>query len=288
MTRVASNSGVAGFDTPLSINPLVELLGTWLNTNAESPEIVKAVLASTANGLMIRVYGADNSATVEWGQAPVAAYVSPEKPQEIGGFEAHLDSQGLQRLLAANLKLGVLVIQCYVRHSGGESPNYFTREFFHKQTGRSNETAPVSASSSIHTVPSMKAADVAEGQSASVSDCVELDDYLGIWHNTCPQTRTFSHLKLMRDGTGYLVHVFAVSAPADWGAVPVVPFAESVDSRKASGFFADYTFGFMQMRLAANFNKGLLIVAGYSQFRDGDGRASYFTREFFYPERAAG
>ena len=70
--------------------------------------------------------------------------------------------------------------------------------------------------------------------------------------------------------------------------MPVVPYAENVSSRQPSGFFADYDFGFMELRLAANFNKGLLIVAGFSRFRSGDARSNYFTREFFYHERASG
>jgi hypothetical protein len=47
-------------------------------------------------------------------------------------------------------------------------------------------------------------------------------------------------------------------------------------------FFAVYDFDFMRMFLAANMNKGLLIIASYNTFRDGSGRSNYFSREFFY------
>ena len=78
MSRVASKSGPAGLVSPSGINQPDEIVGTWLNTNAESPAIVKAVLESTDNGLTVRVYGIDNGAKVDWGQAPVAAYGSAE------------------------------------------------------------------------------------------------------------------------------------------------------------------------------------------------------------------
>ena len=53
-----------------------------------------------------------------------------------------------------------------------------------------------------------------------------------------------------------------------------------------AGFLAVYDFDFMQMSLAANMNKGLLIIASYNTFRDGSGRSNYFSREFFYRAEA--
>ena len=68
------------------------------------------------------------------------------------------------------------------------------------------------------------------------------------------------------------------------GRVPVVPHAIDVASRRPAGFLARYDFGFSELSLAANEAQGLLIIASFSTFRDGSGRSSYFTREFFYRE----
>ena len=45
---------------------------------------------------------------------------------------------------------------------------------------------------------------------------------------------------------------------------------------------ARYDFGFAEVTLAANENKGLIIIASYHRFRDGSARSNYFIREFFY------
>jgi hypothetical protein len=75
---------------------------------------------------------------------------------------------------------------------------------------------------------------------------------------------------------------YGAGALRDWGTVAAVPHAAGVDGREPAGFLAVYEFGFMQVVLAANLNKGLMIVASYNAFRDGSGRSNYFSREFFY------
>ena len=60
--------------------------------------------------------------------------------------------------------------------------------------------------------------------------------------------------------------------------------AINVESRQPAGFLARYDFGFSELSLAANEAQGLLIIASFSTFRDGSGRSSYFSREFFYRE----
>jgi hypothetical protein len=103
-----------------------------------------------------------------------------------------------------------------------------------------------------------------------------------LWKNTKGATRVIRELTLAKDGNSYVLHAYGAGSPRDWGKVVVTPYASSVDAFDAAGFHAVYDFEFLQMVLAANMNKGLLIIASYNTFRDGSGRSNYFTREFFY------
>ena len=87
---------------------------------------------------------------------------------------------------------------------------------------------------------------------------------------------------MTKSGESYELNAYGAGAPRDWGKVAVIPHASGVDSHDPAGFLAVYDFDFMQMLLAANMNKGLLIIASYNTFRDGSRRSNYFSREFFY------
>ncbi len=80
------------------------------------------------------------------------------------------------------------------------------------------------------------------------------------------------------------MHALGKKSAQDWGEAEVVPHADSVTSETAVAFHAIYDLGFIQMFLAANYNKGIIIIAAYSTFKDGSPRSNYFTREFFYHE----
>jgi hypothetical protein len=47
-------------------------------------------------------------------------------------------------------------------------------------------------------------------------------------------------------------------------------------------FFVDFDFGGMISRFQGNVNLGLLVLAGFHDFKDGSARSNYFSREFFY------
>ena len=261
------------------------VVGTWFNTNRTSPEIAKVELTYSAEDMVIRVYGAENDATIDWGEAAVAPHASPDRPNEMTGFEAHFESAVVERHLAANLKLGVLVIQCYNRERDVEQGrSYFTREFFHQRIESFSEPFNGVAGDSS-SLPYVKAGDCLENTADPLAVNVDLAPHLGTWRNTYQHTRGISHLELLRDGDGFLVHAHGVATERNWGAVSAVAYADGVGSRNPSGFFAKYDFGFIEMQLAANFNKGLLIVAAYNHFNDDSGRADYFTREFFYHQQ---
>lgn len=271
--------------SPVSVTELQldDIVGTWFNTSQSPDEISKVELSISNEQLMIRAVGSDNKN--DWGEATVSPYTSPGSPHEMTGFEAKFASEVTERHLAANLKYGVLVIQCYKHvREGTRAGRYFTREFFHQRIEPAGR--PASSETDHCQLPCTKVGDWLENTEDALQVGADLSAYLGTWRNTYQHSRGIASVELLRDGERYLFHASGVGELDDWGPASVRPFAENVGSRKASGFFARYDLEFVEMELAANFNKGLLIIAAYTRFIDGSGRADYFTREFFFHEQS--
>ena len=110
---------------------------------------------------------------------------------------------------------------------------------------------------------------------------------LGTWTNTNETTEEITTLVLEKNSLGKLtVHAAGGHlGPADWGTVEADHlFALNIYSRDAAGFTACYQFDSRETRLQANWNQGLLVVAGFNTFKEDDGQTNYFTREFYRRE----
>lgn len=266
----------------LSVSPppmLADVVGTWLNTNPTTGEIARLEISEREGGLRLNIEGAGAPDRIAWPEIAAVPYVANLKSAEITGFEAHCDLGFMETHLAANIKHGVLVMQSYNRFKDGSGRGaYFTREFFHQNVF--HERCLTHAMTPSDRAPFMMAADISSGGERTAS--VDLAELTGLWKNTNRATRVIRELTLTKNGDVYELRAFGAGAPRDWGKVSVIPHAGGVDAHDPAGFLAVYDFDFMQMFLAANMNKGLLIIASYNMFRDGSGRSNYFSREFFY------
>ena len=72
------------------------------------------------------------------------------------------------------------------------------------------------------------------------------------------------------------------SGPRDWGIVPALVYAAGVGGAAATGLTAQYDFGFLETTLTGFIKSGIFILCTYNCWKDGSGRADYFTREFLY------
>jgi hypothetical protein len=71
--------------------------------------------------------------------------------------------------------------------------------------------------------------------------------------------------------------------PVDWGPARTGVFACLDETGKASlSLLATWDFGFLETHLQLRLPGGTLASAGFNVFKDGSGRPSYVTREFFY------
>lgn len=277
--RFVRRNDVAGGDLA-SVKPNLEpILGRWYNTNHKTGEITCIDLALRNGAFTVNAFGAADETPIDWGEVDAVPFVSQLGSREVTGFEAHYDFGFMQTHLAANVKYGVLVIQSYNRfHDDSGRGSYFTREFFHQEVERDDPSPKPSD------VVFRMLGDLPDGQRAS--SAVSLAGYVGKWKNTYRASKVISHFTLEERTDGCYLHAFGVASPKDWGEIKVTPFAPNVDSTSAAAFFGRYNFGFMDMSLAANDNKGLVIIASYNDFKDGGERSSYFTRQFFYRDRS--
>lgn len=108
------------------------LIGDWVNSNPETDYIWKITVAKRDGLLIVRAYGAHSPEPLDWGEAEAIAYVTGETLNAVG-FHARYDFGEIETYLAANQKLGILVIQSYTSFKDRSGRmNHFAREFFHR------------------------------------------------------------------------------------------------------------------------------------------------------------
>ncbi len=268
-------AGLSGSPPPI----LAEVVGSWFNTDPTTGEIACLTISEGEEGLLLSIEAAGPHERITWPEIPAIPYVARLDSAEVTGFEAHCDWGFMETHLAANIKHGVLVMQTYNRFKDGSGRGaYFTREFFHQIV--IHEHGLTCAPPDEGRAAFMMAADVSSGRDRTAS--LDLGELSGLWKNTQRATRVIRELTLTKNADAYELNAFGAGEPRDWGKIVAIPHAGAVDSHDPAGFFGVYDFGFMQMFLAGNMNKGLLIIASYNTFRDGSRRSDYFSREFFY------
>jgi hypothetical protein len=113
---------------------------------------------------------------------------------------------------------------------------------------------------------------------------VDPSPMFGTWHNTDKATGGVVRMVLAESGGRFAVHAWGAGSPDlfDWGEVEATAHAANVGSREGMAFSALYDFGFVETLLAAYTKSGILVLDTFNTFKDGSGRANYFTREFFH------
>lgn len=110
----------------------------------------------------------------------------------------------------------------------------------------------------------------------------DLTPFLGVWKNTSAGTQGFVEFTLCRNANGYRFETKGADNPEPWASVEAIPLSANVEGGAAVAFQARCDLGFADVTIAANHNKGLIIIACYTVFKDDSKRSNYFTREFFY------
>jgi hypothetical protein len=111
----------------------------------------------------------------------------------------------------------------------------------------------------------------------------DLSAFAGRWINTNEGTSEVSSISLRIAGDRIYMGVTGNTHPAaaDWSEIEVRDFyADSVTGQIVS-FTTTYTCEALSVEFGVNLNQGLLVVAMFNSWNDGE-RTDYFAREFFH------
>jgi hypothetical protein len=224
------------------------LLGTWVNSMPGTDHLAKVVMTERDGELLVRPYGSAAGDLVDWGETVATPY-SVSGTTEVAGFHARYELGQVHTELAANEKLGILVIQSYTSfHDGSGRLGHYAREFFHQP--------PAAPAATDH------------GRTALVGD----------WVNSNPASGWITGFTLTKRAGTCTLRVASATEPTDWGEVEITTYQDNIGE---PAFHAEYDLGPVTAVLAANTNKSLIIVAAFLRFAD-TGRTNFLSREFYY------
>ena len=112
--------------------PCSALLGTWFNTDAANSSIAKVKIHARPDGSYgLRTYSCFGPRLKDWGEITIATHVAAHNQT---GFHGSYDFGDVSMELAANNKLGVLVILCCTSfHDDSGRPGYMVRSFLRRE-----------------------------------------------------------------------------------------------------------------------------------------------------------
>ena len=124
----------------------------------------------------------------------------------------------------------------------------------------------------------------ADDDEARSSRRVDPTVFLGSWTSTNRETQGIAGVVIREEEGRLFVRTFGACVPAvcDWGEAAADVFADDPHSTRAYGFSARFDLGFKETTMQAKIEKGVLVVANFNRFKDGSGRANFFSREFFF------
>lgn len=117
---------------------------------------------------------------------------------------------------------------------------------------------------------------------ADSSGTLSLKDLLGKWNNCDRNTRSIVRVVLGTKGSTLTVQGFGACTPTpcDWGVVAGIAYGDSVVATVAIAFTARFDFTFKETIMTGRLDNGTLIVETYDKFKDGSGRANYYSRVY--------
>jgi hypothetical protein len=252
--------------------------GLWFNCDLATGEISKIVIAVRNEEIFIRAFGADKPEPMDWGEALAKPYVDRIGSSVLTGLTADYDFGFMKTRLAGNIKYGTLVIQSYNEFCDGSvRPAYFMREFFSKEVRHRRAPLPPMP-------PSAAQSDLLPAGTSARG--VDMSNLTGHWTNTNPETVGITQFDLTARDDRYYFCASGAGRAEPWPEVEASPHGYDVTGGRAVAFRAELDLGFTEITLAANENKGLIVVASFHRFNDGSPRASYLKREFFYRTEA--
>ena len=109
----------------------------------------------------------------------------------------------------------------------------------------------------------------------------DLADYIGVWHNSDPNTRGISRLWLHTEGSALQLQVWGSCTPADcdWGSANATAFERGVSSapgKDVRSVEANFKTNFSEVKVTLSLEqKGKLTASYATHFTDNSGRSDF-------------
>lgn len=108
---------------------------------------------------------------------------------------------------------------------------------------------------------------------------VDITPLLGTWTNSNPATSWIKRFTIARKDGKFTMHTYGAVEPFDWGEVEITTYKDKIGEL---AFRAVYDLEPLHSVLAANTNKGLIIIVAFHRRKNGGGRQNFFCREFYF------
>ena len=237
------------------------LTGTWYNTLPQTRCIEEVTVTRRDDCFCVSVRGAGDPA-VPWGEVPVKLFVDNH---EAASFYAEFRLEGANIQLAANIKLGVLVILSATSFNDGSGrAGYMDREFFCREdvarhfAYRGQTPLPISQET--------------PGE-------IDFAPFAGTWRNTSLVPDWLERFSLLRVGSEWHIRALAGGRTLDETAVTVY-----MDNMRYLAFRCSFRLDDREVILAANTQTELIAVSAYHRMLAGPAGRDHSQREFFFRE----
>lgn len=249
------------FEYPADAGDLTELIGHWVNTNADSNSLVKLAIECDPQGVFwLQVFGASATGAVDWGRVRMDVHVAGRRQC---GFHACYYLDNIRTELAANYKLGILVIQLFRQaDDGAAGTGFIERDFF-------RSLDPVAT---IFDVDNRR-------QNARVDDVgpIDLAPYAGDWINSSPNPDWLRGLRLLNRETQWYLQASTIGGES----LDPVMLSGYRDNMGYLAFRTAYSLGDRQVVLAFNTQIELLVLCSIHRFTDA-ARSSTMQRQVLH------
>jgi hypothetical protein len=254
---------------PLGVGLLAKI---WRHTDPAPHGLREVRIQETADALSIECFGTGALVPLNSPTARASTIFAANPGAREGmSFFVEFDFGHMVSRFQGNVNLGLLVLAGFHDFKAGIArSNYFSREFF-------------------YSVPSLQEAACTADVPSKVSGSrrLEISPLLGVWRNTNSISLGIAAIEIIdRDEyLGIRAHGMGESGTIDWGEVPGAVYAKDCLSTDAMAFSATFSAHGICCHLQANVKQGVLVIAYFTEFKDGSGRSNYFSREFYFKER---
>ena len=262
-------------ESEMAVN-VVGLLGEWKNVNVDVDFVSRLNVGTSGQGrLSLQLFDATTARGETIGEFEAAAFTAPDSSQAVG-FYAKVELAEMKTTIAANAKLGILVLQSYTEFNDGSGrQNVLTREFYRRDPA----LALVDPALESASTDPQKAAD----RPAVFRANPRQEDFAflqGRWVNTYAETSWITEFTVANE-TGQSMVMGFQDAGGRSEQLAATPFM--FDSNEV-GFTTRSVSDDSLSTYAAYSNKGLIVMSGFHQLGASDHHQLIMSREFYYQQ----